>query len=849
MCFFYVVFAQQDTCTIELAKKGNLTYGDCVKLANKNNLVYLGPSLYALKDKCENQSVFNDKEYYNVVMLLCNYVMNYGDISTLHKTIDDAILTYGRRSAESNNEYVRWLWRSKGQIEENLNNCELAICYLKVAQSLYEEAYDFSDNYVATLIDLAKLYKEEGNVMLAKMYIDEAIEQFETTYGNIYNITNESHFSVLYTYGNICNLVGHVNEAVKCFKYIIDHCQKTPIAYNTYYLTCNNLGTIYWRRGDLESAKKMFEKIHIEYEQPNDIYTQNLSLCYLYSHNYKEAVSLLSEYNKILADTIVKVFSQTIGNESDKYWNKKSSSVVTLNNLIAFQTNNPEAISQSFNNTIFCKNFLLHRKKVFDDLITQTDNNQLKESYQKYKRLRSVYAYKTTNTAEIESLKWELYSLEKLIAKSLTGFEQIIQENTKKWTDVQNMIDENDVAIEFCYLPVIKDTMHYGNFDNHYGAFIVKKGYPIPKLVLLANVDSVNNLFISNTNDEVLLYELYKPEKSRHIYEMIWKSLTQYIDDGANVYYSTFGQLSNVNFDIIEDENGIMLNEKYNLFRVSSTAIIDDIKKMYHSTYKDATLYGNIKYDEPIEEMATESSKYISYTGTSINDELSLRSENERGKWGTLPFTKVEIDNIKDILTSAGVEAKIIESISASEESFKAMDGKSPDILHFATHGFVFDKWEKTEGNKFVEQTNLYSQKESYLMWSGLLMAGANNIWQGKFDMHNIEDGVLTADEISRMDLKQTKMVVLSACETAKGKIDYIDGVFGLQRGFKKAGAGTIVMSLWKVQDDATSMLMTTFYRNLLNGEERHKALWNAMMEVRKVYDDPYYWGGFIMLD
>ena len=247
--------------------------------------------------------------------------------------------------------------------------------------------------------------------------------------------------------------------------------------------------------------------------------------------------------------------------------------------------------------------------------------------------------------------------------------------------------------------------------------------------------------------------------------------------------------------------------------------------------------------------MAEESSKYKEYTGTSISNELSLRSENERGKWGVLPSTKKEIDNIKDILSSAGVEAKTIETISASEESFKAMDGKSPDILHFATHGFVIDSWDKAEENKFMKQTNSYSQKESYMMWSGLLMAGANNIWQGKFDMHNIEDGVLTADEISRMDLKQTKMVVLSACETAKGKIDYIDGVFGLQRGFKKAGAGTIVMSLWKVQDDATSMLMTSFYKKLMNGEERHKALWNAMMEVRKAYEDPYYWGGFIMLD
>lgn len=134
-------------------------------------------------------------------------------------------------------------------------------------------------------------------------------------------------------------------------------------------------------------------------------------------------------------------------------------------------------------------------------------------------------------------------------------------------------------------------------------------------------------------------------------------------------------------------------------------------------------------------------------------------------------------------------------------------------------------------------------------MWNGLLLAGSNNIWQGKFDLTNVEDGVLTADEISRMDLSKTKLVVLSACETGKGKVDPIDGVYGLQRAFKMAGAGTIVMSLWKVQDDTTSLIMTRFYSYLTDGIERHQALWKAMMDVKEKFPDPYYWAGFVMLD
>ena len=134
-------------------------------------------------------------------------------------------------------------------------------------------------------------------------------------------------------------------------------------------------------------------------------------------------------------------------------------------------------------------------------------------------------------------------------------------------------------------------------------------------------------------------------------------------------------------------------------------------------------------------------------------------------------------------------------------------------------------------------------------MWCGLMMAGSNNAWTGNFNLETVEDGILTADEISRLDLSNTKLVVLSACETARGKIDPVEGVLGLQRAFKKAGAQTIVMSLWKVPDESTSILMTQFYKNLISGIERHQALKDAMNYVKTLYPDPYYWAGFIMLD
>ncbi len=133
----------------------------------------------------------------------------------------------------------------------------------------------------------------------------------------------------------------------------------------------------------------------------------------------------------------------------------------------------------------------------------------------------------------------------------------------------------------------------------------------------------------------------------------------------------------------------------------------------------------------------------------------------------------------------------------------------------------------------------------------GLLFAGANTALQGHSNElpDGVQDGILTAKEISLLDLRDADLVVLSACETGKGEITG-EGVFGLQRAFKQAGAQTIIMSLWPVNDAATQLLMTEFYRNwITNHQSKRTAFRNAQQTVRMQYPEPVYWAGFVMLD
>ena len=134
------------------------------------------------------------------------------------------------------------------------------------------------------------------------------------------------------------------------------------------------------------------------------------------------------------------------------------------------------------------------------------------------------------------------------------------------------------------------------------------------------------------------------------------------------------------------------------------------------------------------------------------------------------------------------------------------------------------------------------------MLLSGILLADANSTLNGSNEQTPLNDGVITAEEIAMLDLRNTQLVVLSACETAIGA-NLQEGFGGLVRAFKNAGAKNILASLWKVPDDVTAKLMVAFYKYLVSGVEMHNALKKAQQEVSRQYPDPYYWASFIIIN
>jgi CHAT domain-containing protein len=219
-----------------------------------------------------------------------------------------------------------------------------------------------------------------------------------------------------------------------------------------------------------------------------------------------------------------------------------------------------------------------------------------------------------------------------------------------------------------------------------------------------------------------------------------------------------------------------------------------------------------------------------------------------------LKWSEKEVENVQAALGKAGFDAQVIKGWQATEESFKQIgqSGPSPRILHVSTHGFFFPDPVNPQSaiqNPLSEEP-VFKLSDHPMIRSGLILAGANHAWKAGRPLGNREDGILTAYEISQLDLRNTELVVLSACETGLGHIDGNEGVFGLQRAFKIAGAKTLVMSLWQVPDYQTQELMTVFYEKLLTGKLAPRlALRAAQDEMRKRHYEPYYWAGFVVVE
>jgi CHAT domain-containing protein len=225
--------------------------------------------------------------------------------------------------------------------------------------------------------------------------------------------------------------------------------------------------------------------------------------------------------------------------------------------------------------------------------------------------------------------------------------------------------------------------------------------------------------------------------------------------------------------------------------------------------------------------------------GTSRSVDMG-QPKNSEPIFEKLPYAASEGQDVAKLLG----DTVLYTNSDASVPRLKAI--VSPRVLHIATHAFAFDS-EPTGYNSEVDHNWEYVKRnKDPLARCGLALAGVNAVIRGEPPSIECEDGILSALEASALDLKDTSLVVLSACDTGRGKLHHGEGVLGLRRAFTIAGARTIITSLWQVPDQQTHELMVSFYEGVVSGKTYADALRQAKLKVRRQHAQPLFWSAFV---
>jgi CHAT domain-containing protein len=311
-------------------------------------------------------------------------------------------------------------------------------------------------------------------------------------------------------------------------------------------------------------------------------------------------------------------------------------------------------------------------------------------------------------------------------------------------------------------------------------------------------------------------------------------------DDSAHVIVAPDGELTQLPFEVLLFAGGRRLLDRCRVSYLNSGREIINWRQRPARDSRAPIVAGDPRFALD----ARQSTPFG--TAADADDHRHSRDVHGLVKLRQLPGTREEAAAVAAMLR---VEPWIDEAVL--EARLKAH--RSPRILHLATHGLFLENQAKASrasepfARLISDATPLASGVENPMLRSMLCLAGAQTFLDGGALPPEAEDGLLTAEDVAGLDLLDTELVVLSACDTGRGEVKVGEGVFGLRRAFAIAGARTLVMSLWKVPDEATRMLMVRFYEELQAGRPRVDALRAAQQTVRDRYPDPYYWGAFIL--
>ena len=745
-----------------------------------------------------------------------------------------------------------------GNLCAEIGAYKTAETYYNQALEIYKKSHGTGHPFFAeNIANLGMGYKKMGDYKAAETLYKQALEIYKNSFGE----ENPQYAHTLSNLGILYKTMGDYKTAETFYMQALEIRKKTLGEKHPYCANIiSNLGNLFMKMANYKAADTYYKqaleirKTALGEEHPYYVY----SLCdigdlNMIMSNYKAAETYYKQALSIKIGNLYSNFSWQSVTEKQAYWQKENDFYGNMNRFSssAFVTV-PSSSVLSYNASLVSKSLLMETSRELDKLITNSENEELKSQFHEMKHLRRLYSKMQSEGSDkkeiIDRYNQQADSLDKILVNKMGEYANAKRKFEITWKDVQASLLTTDAAIEFARYYDYKDSTY------KYMALVVRPGYEYPKLVKLGT-----EINIKNSSSQKEFSELYN---------YVWKGIDSLLLGVKTIYYSPVGELNNVSFSALMSEtnnqsdslksNWSYLMDRYNLHQLTTTRYLaDGTLKRNDSLPLSIKLIGGVNYsDLPL----TKDSIQINETTEDFALQINLQNkvnDSKSSRGGKLVYLKgseVEVKEVSKILKNSEWTTSTLSGRNASEYQFKIeLNLKTSGIIHISTHGFAFSEKEINVENKFLMQENTpYKISEDPMVRCGLMLSGANVSWSGdskKMIETTGDDGILTAAEVANLDLSNTKLVVLSACETGLGKIESSEGTFGLKRGFKLAGVDQMIVSLWKVPDNETMELMTLFYSDLAKTNNPEVSFNIAQKAMRNKFPyEPEKWAGFVFV-
>ena len=767
-------------------------------------------------------------------------------------------------------------------VANTLNN--LALLYEEQgrfgeAESLFQESLaifreqlgDRHPDVAISLNNLAELYREQGRYGEAEPLFQESLTIVREQLGDRHPLvaTNLNNLALLYEeQGRYGEAAPFYQEALTIVREQLgDHHPNVASS-------LSNLAALYLAQGRYGEAEPLFqESLAIRREQLGDrhpsvaINLNNLAALYQAQGDMDTALAWLQqglaveETNLSLnlaigSDDRKRAYIATISGTTDR----------ALSLHLQNAADNPAAARIALTTVLRRKGRVLDAVTDTQQLLRQNLSPDLAPLLDEFTAVQTQLATQLyaglgdqdpeVYRARIDQLRQEANRLENELSRRSAEFR--VETEPVEIEAVQALIPADAALVELVqYHPFNPAASRADRFGTpRYAAYILRSTGD-PQWVDLGDAEAINTAaraFLSATRTPNNLTQARTT--ARALDELVMAPIRPLLGDATHLMLSPDSQLNLIPFAALLDEQDRYLVERYTLTHLTAGR---DLLRLQNPapSQQPPILFANPNYDtaDPSGTQIVAASTAPSASPRPRGEGLGVRAAQRSDdiadlRFGPLPGTQQEVDAIAPLLPDNAI---ILTEAAATENALKQV--QAPSILHIATHGFFLEDVEfvppeSTRGTATIDILSSGAtppptrpvSNENPLLRSGLALSGFNPRDSAG------EDGVLTALEATRLNLRGTRLVVMSACETGVGDVANGEGVYGLRRAFVMAGAESQLMSLWKVDDQGTAELMQRYYERLLDGEGRSEALRQVQLEFLEApaYQHPYYWASFL---